>query len=96
MYVVTVEFNIHTEYREAFRQAMVLNARQSLQDEPGCRQFDVCASPDKPETVFLYELYDSREAFELHLKSAHFLQFNEQTQAWVQDKTIQTFTRVHP
>jgi len=43
MYVVTVEFVAKPERAEAFREAMVENARTSREHEPGCRQFDVCA-----------------------------------------------------
>ena len=76
MYVVTVVFTIHDAHYPAFMQAMVGNARTSLQDEPGCRQFDVCESPAQPGKVFLYEIYDSEADFQAHLAAPHFIQFN--------------------
>ncbi len=41
MYVVIVDFVAKPDFVEAFRAQMVRNARASLADEPGCRQFDV-------------------------------------------------------
>lgn len=96
MWVVTVLFTLHSGQAEHFMPAMVANARQSLECESGCRQFDVCVSPADPHTVFLYELYDSEQAFALHLASAHFADFNRTTAPWVLSKIVQTFTRVAP
>ena len=70
MYVVTVEFGA-PGHAAAFRSGVVTNARVSLDVEPGCRQFDVCNSPDDPATIFLYEVYADRAAFDAHLASAH-------------------------
>ena len=67
MYVVTVSFSIHAAHYAAFMRAMVGNARTSLQDEPGCRQFDVCESPAEPGKVFLYEVYNSEADFQATL-----------------------------
>jgi len=46
-----------------------------------CRQFDVCVSASHSNGVFLYEVYDSKAAFDAHLASAHFRQFTESTAA---------------
>ena len=51
MYVVTVLFKIHPSNYGEFMKAMVGNAHTSLQDEPGCNQFDVCASTDRTFSV---------------------------------------------
>jgi quinol monooxygenase YgiN len=94
LYVVTVEFLVHSEHWVEFLKAMVHNAQTSLQVEPGCKQFDVCESAPGECKVFLYELYDSSEAFAVHLKTAHFLDFNAKCAIWVKDKKVQTYHRV--
>ncbi len=92
MYVVTVWFKIHASHYQAFMQAMQHNALTSLSTEPGCRQFDVCESDASDGVIFLYEVYDSEEAFKAHLAAPHFIQFNAHTAAWVVDKKIQVFS----
>jgi (4S)-4-hydroxy-5-phosphonooxypentane-2,3-dione isomerase len=94
MFVVTVQFAVLPEYAERFLAEMNANAEASVHLEEGCRQFDVCTGD--AGTVFLYEVYDSEAAFQLHLKSQHFLSFNETTTAWVADKTVATYKRSYP
>jgi (4S)-4-hydroxy-5-phosphonooxypentane-2,3-dione isomerase len=94
MYVITVLFSIHPAHRAAFLQAITGNAKTSLADEAGCRQFDVCVSNSKPDDVFLYEVYDSKAAFDLHLASKHFHEFNALTLQWVTAKTVEAFERI--
>lgn len=96
MHVVTVVFTIHVAHYPAFMQAMVGNARTSLQDESGCRQFDVCESPVEPGKVFLYEVYDSEADFQAHLAAPHFLAFNALTAPWVADKLVSVYRRAWP
>lgn len=96
MFVVTVLFAIKPAHRGEFMAAMLANARTSLQDEPGCRQFDVCQSGADGAEVFLYEVYDSQVDFERHLVTPHFVSFNRQSAPWVHAKTVQTYQRVLP
>ncbi len=96
MYVVTVLFTLKPEHSAAFLQAVIHNAETSLANEPGCRQFDVCVLDKQPDEIFLYELYDSKDAFDVHLGAEHFLKFSAQTAAWVKAKTVHTFVRVSP
>ena len=93
MYVITVEFRIHEDRVEAFREAMLANARASVDDEPGCHQFDVCFDPGDAQCVFLYELYSDEAAFQTHLASAHFKAFDEQVRDWVQSKAVGAWQR---
>ena len=95
MYIVIVEFVVKPERVGAFQHEIVANARAS-RDEPGCRQFDVCASLDDPARIFLYEAYADRAAFDAHLATAHFAAFNELTADWTLRKTIDTFQRLDP
>jgi autoinducer 2-degrading protein len=96
MYIITVLFSIKPEHITAFMQAIVSNARTSEAEEPGCKQFDVCVSASDSHDVFLYEVYDSKAAFDAHLASMHYRQFSEITAAWVNAKVIHVFERTHP
>ena len=96
MYVVTVEFTVHPQHVEAFRARMVENARASMAQEAGCRQFDVCVDPATPGTVFLYEVYRDRVAFDTHLAAPHYLAFAEAVAPWVAAKVVRTYRRCQP
>ena len=96
MYVVSVEFKLHPQHAADFQTAVVINARTSVQDEPGCSQFDVCVAPDDATVIYLYEIYDDRAAFEAHLKTPHYAVFNTQVTPWVASKVIKVYSRVQP
>ena len=94
MYVVTVEFIVKPEHAAAFCREVATNARMSRDAEPGCQQFEVCAVPDDPTTIFLYEVYTDRAAFDAHLATAHFRSFDATIASWVARKTARTFERI--
>lgn len=94
MFAVTVLFRLHEGKLSSFEPLMEENARRSLADEPGCRRFDVCSDTARPSEIFLYELYDDEAAFQAHLKTPHFLNFDDQIAGMVADKTILTFDKV--
>lgn len=93
-YAVTVVFDIIPGKMEAFMPHILNNARCSVRDEPGCRQFDVCTDPDQPNTVFLYELYDDLAAFEAHQTMPHYLATGPKIADFVADKTLRTYAQV--
>lgn len=94
MFAVTVTFTVTPHRRDAFMRAMLDNAATSKRLEPGCRQFDVCTDTDRPDEVFLYELYDDGAAFDRHLASDHFVAFAAHVENMVVDKTVRTYGRV--
>lgn len=96
MYVVTVEFTIDPAQWSAFLPLMLENAQRSRDDEPGCRQFDVCTESSRPHVVYLYEVYDDRSSFDVHLASTHFKSFAQATLAMIQQRVIATWKRVAP
>ncbi|QDG76119.1 putative quinol monooxygenase [Labrenzia sp. PHM005] len=94
MFAVTVMFEIKASHVNDFLPLMTANAKASLKEEPGCRQFDVCCNPAKLHEVFLYELYDDEAAFRAHLLTRHFKVFDAKVASMVANKTVQTFTQV--
>ena len=88
MFVVTVEFTVRHEKRANFMREMLANAKASLDNEPGCRQFDVCVSDKDPNRVFLYEIYSDRYAFDVHLTSDHFRHFDRTVGEWIVAKEV--------
>jgi (4S)-4-hydroxy-5-phosphonooxypentane-2,3-dione isomerase len=96
MQVLVVEFRVHPQHVQAFRNAMAENARASRETEPGCRQFDVCRDPTDPALFFLYELYDDEAAVQAHIASAHFRHFDALCAPWVAAKTVRRLQRTDP
>jgi quinol monooxygenase YgiN len=87
-FVIYVEFNLHENAAEKFMPLMLANARTSLDAEPGCERFDVLHVHGRPHQVVLYEIYRDREAFKEHLKSRHYLEFNDASAALVREKKV--------
>ena len=94
MYAVCVKFDLKDGKTAGFMPLMRDNAQASLRTEDGCLQFDVLSDPDKPDTVFLYEIYADRAAFDFHLASDHFQSFDAATADMIAAKDIQTWTEV--
>lgn len=94
MYVITVDFTIHSEHLAAFMPLMLENARISRETEAGCCRFDVCRDPAQPEHVFLYEIYDDRTAFDAHLAAAHFKVFDSAARKMVAGKAVHAYELV--
>ncbi len=96
MFTVVVEFHIQLDQVTAFSQAIIENARLSVENEVGCHQFDVCRDPSDPSLFYLYEIYDDEAAFQKHLQSDHFLTMDAMTSPWIDSKKVRTMTRVQP
>lgn len=93
-FAVVVTFTVRESEWEPFLTLMQANARTSRAVEPGCQQFDVCTDPDRPQEVFLYEIYDDAAAFEAHLASDHFATFDKATAKMILTKDVRTYQQV--
>lgn len=88
-YIVVVRFKAKPEHAERFLGRVRQQAEDSLRLEPACRRFDVATAIDDPSSVLLYEIYDDRAAFDLHLASDHFLAFDQGVRGWVESKAVE-------
>jgi quinol monooxygenase YgiN len=71
MHVVHVHVHVRPDAVEAFRQATVVNASESLK-EPGVARFDVIQQQDDPTRFVLVEAYRTAEAISAHKDTAHY------------------------
>ena len=93
-FVLIVEFDVKPDCLEKFNRAIEINAKASVADEPGCRQFDVLHNLDNPNHVVLYEVYDSLAAFqEDHMKRKHTQTFLAQAKEWITKQTAYKLER---
>ena len=91
MYAVTVTFKLKPGASAEYLPLLRANARASLAEEVGCLQFDVLTDLDFPEEVFLYEVYETETAFQVHLDSPHFKVFDAAVATMVADKSVRCF-----
>ncbi len=94
MFAVAVTFDIEPENVAAFTDLVCTQARNSLEGETDCHQFDVCIDSDDETRFFLYELYTDEDAFKVHQDTAHFKQFATDSAGLVKDKTVTTLHRI--
>ncbi len=71
MLVVHVHVRVKPETVEAFRQATLANARESLK-EPGIARFDVVQQQDDPTRFVLVEVYRTPQDSAAHKETAHY------------------------
>ncbi len=95
MFAVIVTFNVKKGAMDRFLPLMLSNAATSLGGEQGCHQFDVCTDPNRPNEVFLYELYTDAAAFDAHLKTSHFGAFDAAAAGMIESKDVKTCQEVH-
>ena len=93
MLAITVRFNVKAGHEKDFFERVKIQATDSLDREAACKQFDVCRNPQDPRAVFLYEIYTDDAAFAAHLKTPHFLAFDADTRAWIDDQAVEKWER---
>lgn len=88
---VVVSFTLKPGARDAFLPLVLENAAASVRDEAGCFRFDVMTSAAEPDQVILYEIYADPAAFERHIQTAHFENFDRVTRDLVMAKTAKRY-----
>ena len=71
MFVVHVHVHVKPEFVEAFREATLENARNSVQ-ESGIARFDVMQQLDDPTSFVLVEVYRTPDDPARHKETAHY------------------------
>ncbi len=86
--VVMVRFETLPGKREPFLALVEAHARASLEEESGCRRFDVILPNERPDLVLLYEAYADAAAFDAHKSTARLARFNEESGPLLRSKEI--------
>ena len=95
-HVVAVAFRLKPGTAGDFLPHMRAQARNSLDREPGCLQFDVCLDPGDENRVFLYEIYRTSADFDVHRTMPHYAEFTEAVAPFIADKTVTIWERDAP
>ena len=76
MLVVCIHVHVKPEGREAFIEASLENARNTIQ-EPGNLRFDVIQQVDDPNRFLLYEVYRDEDGMKAHKETAHYARWRD-------------------
>jgi (4S)-4-hydroxy-5-phosphonooxypentane-2,3-dione isomerase len=76
MLIVHVHARIKPEFVEAFREASIENAKNSVR-EPGIARFDVIQQLEDPTRFVLLEVYRTAEAPGRHKETAHYMAWRD-------------------
>jgi quinol monooxygenase YgiN len=76
MLIVHVHVRVKPESVQAFQQASLENARQSVQ-EPGIARFDVVQQADDPTRFVLVEVYRADDAPAKHKETPHYARWRD-------------------
>ncbi len=96
MLILVVNVHVKPEHAEAFRQATIENARNSIQ-ETGVVQFDFLQQSDDPTRFMLYEVYRHPDAPAKHRETAHYKTWLATvTDMMVEPRTRVTYANVYP
>ena len=71
MIIAHIQVHVKAEFVEAFRQATIENARNSVL-EPGIARFDVIQQADDPTRFIFIEVYRTPEAPAAHKETKHY------------------------
>ena len=76
MLVVHVHVHVKSESIEAFKEASLANARESVK-EPGIARFDVAQQVEDPTRFVLVECYRTADAPAKHKETAHYAKWRD-------------------
>ena len=76
MLIVHVHVHVKADSVEAFKQACVENARESVK-EPGIARFDVVQQADDSMRFVLVEVYRTADAPAKHKETAHYAKWRD-------------------
>lgn len=76
MQIVLVHVHVKPEFVDAFKQASIENASNSVK-ESGIARFDVIQQTDDPTKFILVEVYKTADAPAAHKETAHYTRWRD-------------------
>jgi (4S)-4-hydroxy-5-phosphonooxypentane-2,3-dione isomerase len=96
MWIVHVHVHVKPDHLEAFKQATIDNASNSVK-EPGIARFDVIQQQDDPTRFVLVEVYRNQEATVAHKQTAHYAAWAEKvTPMLAEPRTRAAYDNIFP
>ena len=96
-YVISVDFEIKDGMLDQALPLVIGNATNSVQNEPGCLQFDVVQDTANPNHLMLFEVYKDEAAFQSHAQASYVADFLAKARPMFVKTTMTKLTRkAHP
>ncbi|MDX1993992.1 MAG: antibiotic biosynthesis monooxygenase [bacterium] len=96
MYIVHVFVHVKPECIDAFREATLDNALNSLR-EPGVARFDMLQNSEDPARFVLVEAYRQPSDVDAHKQTAHYLRWRDTVaDMMAEPRTSQKYVNIHP
>ncbi|HMV97952.1 MAG TPA: antibiotic biosynthesis monooxygenase [Anaerolineales bacterium] len=96
MNIVLVHVHVKPEFVEAFKQASIENASNSIKEE-GITRFDVIQQNDDPTRFILVEVYKTADASAAHKETAHYAKWRDTVaEMMVEPRQGIKYTNIHP
>jgi autoinducer 2-degrading protein len=96
MLIVHVQIHVRPESVQAFREATIENARNSIR-EPGIARFDVVQQIDDPTRFVLVEAYRDEAATKAHRETPHYVKWRDTVAPMMAEaRTRMQFTNLFP
>jgi (4S)-4-hydroxy-5-phosphonooxypentane-2,3-dione isomerase len=91
VYVNAVDLVIIPDQMSKFVEAIKENGANAVK-EPGCREFNITLLANRPNHVFLYEVYDNEAALASHRNTDHFKKYMAATASMVADRDVRAMS----
>ena len=96
MLIVHVRIHVRPEFVDAFRDATIENARNSIQ-EPGIARFDVVQQANDPTRFVLVEAYHDEAASKAHKETPHYAKWRDTVAPMMAEaRASEKFTNLFP
>lgn len=77
------ELEIDPQQLDAYKAILAAQQEASVRSEPGVLMLHSVQIADQPSQIRLLEVYASREAYEAHIRSPHFVRYKTSTEKMV-------------
>jgi quinol monooxygenase YgiN len=87
--IVLAEIPVRPEHLEEVKTLAAATLKPTM-EEPGCEAFYQTAKADDPNTLVLFEVFNSKEALDLHMEASYTKTFFADVQSKVAGKPVST------
>ncbi len=94
MLVVVVFLEAERGREAELRAALRAHAKACLEQEPGCRRYDLSVDPLEGAAFLLYQVYEDEAAYLAHRELPHYADFRILTDPWVRTRRVLTYEAV--
>lgn len=96
MIVRISEIEIEPDYLQDYNQILQEEAEASVRLEPGVLAIFPMFQKEQPNQIRVLEIYASRQAYELHLKTPHFIKYKTTTLKMVKSLKLIDMQTIDP